>query len=324
MGSNLNLTYLGSADIQACAISSREVTEAVHSAFEALSEGRAVIEPQLEMVVDASLDFKAKGGVLISERIAAVKWYGFAAGNPEAGLPSFIPLIILNELPTGRPIAVMDGHWISGVRTAALSTVAARALADPQSHSIGFIGAGLQAISHLDALRDFFPLRKVLAHTRTRASAQRFLEYATSLGLQADWSDDPQLAVRGHSIVVSSIPRLTERPAFLDAAWLAPGSFVALVDAGRAWKSESLQAIDYTFTDHLSPTTGRPLETLFYDGAFAGQLSDLVKLAGQVSDLPTHARKAMVFGGSGLADTAVAALVYRHAIAQGRGTQLPL
>ena len=323
MSSKQRLIYLSDADVQACGASALEITEAVRRAFQDLQAGAAVVQPQLEMVADANLDFKAKGGILMSEHIAAVKWYGFSADNPKRGLPNFIPLIILNALPTGSPLAVMDGHWISGVRTAALSTVAARALAHPQSESVGFIGAGLQAISHLDALLDCFPLRRITVHSRTHASASRLLEHAGKLGLQAAWTEDAQTAVRDHAIVVSSIPRLTERASFLDASWLAAGSFVAMVDAGRAWRTESLAAIDCAYTDHLDARTGRPLETLFYDGPYAGQLSELAGREPDTLPIAPDARRAMVFGGSGLADTAVAGLIYRKAVARGLGMVLP-
>ena len=285
---------------------------------------RAVIEPQLTMVVDDQLDFKAKGGVLIDDKVAAVKWYGFAAGNPRQGLPNFIPLIILNALPTGKPLSVLNGHWISGMRTAAISAVAARTLADPRSDSVGFIGAGLQALSHLDALRADFPLRRILVHSRTRETAAGLLARASTYGIDAMWSADSELAVRDQPIVVSCIPRMTERAAYLDAGWLARGAFAAMVDAGTAWIPESLGAIDRAYTDHLDPITNRPLETLFYSGAFAGQLSDIAGRRAAELGLTSGERRAMIFGGSGLADTAVAALAYRRACERGLGTRLAM
>jgi len=317
----LSFTYLSDADIQACAIASKQVALAVHAAFESLGRGRCALAPQLLLPVDDSLDFKAKGGVLPEQGIAAVKWYGFAKDNPDLGLPNFMPLVVLNELPTGRPLAVMDGHWISGVRTAAISVVAARVLADAQSRSVGFVGAGLQAVSHLDALLDFFPLRRMVAHTRSQGSASDLISRARACGIEARWSADPREAVAGHDIVVSCIPRMTDRAGFLDASWLADRCFVALVDAGRAWNGPSLRAIDRAYTDHLD-ADGRPLEALFYERPFAGQLSELVGLGPEAPR--ASGRQAIVFGGSGLADTAVAALVYREARSRGLGTTLPL
>lgn len=319
----LELLYLSDADIRRCEIAPEAVTLAVESAFAALRDGQGVVAPPLQLVADARLDFKAKGGILPMERLAAVKWYGFAADNPALGLPNFVPLMIVNEMPSGRPLAVMDGHWISGVRTAAITTVAASALARPESGSVGFIGAGLQAHSHLDALRARFALRRLVVHTRNRESAQRLLDEAQRLGMDARWSASPEDAVKGLDIVVSSIPRMTERAAFLDGRWLDPDAFVAMVDAGTAWDSTSLGGLGPVYTDHLDAVTGRPLEPLNYAGHFTGDLSRIAGIRPSAVGLAPGPR-AVVFGGSGLADVAVAAIVYRRALSLGIGTRLPM
>jgi len=319
----LDVLYLNDADITALAIPAGDVTASVRAAFAASAGGLAVTGHQLEVVVDAGLDFKAKGAVLKPQGLAAVKWFGFAGENAERGLPNFIPVILLNELPTGRPVAIMDGHWISGVRTAAISAVAAGVLARPDTASVGFVAGGLQAQAHLAALRAQFPIERIAVYSRRGESAQRLAAHARATGIEGVACSDPRDAVRGHGIVVSSVPRMTEHAHFLDVAWTAPGAFVSMVDAGRAWQKSTLAGFGLILTDYRDPTTRRSTEKLNFDGTFDIDLCGLVG-ASSAPELAQDARRGLIFGGSGLADAAVAALVYARAQAAGVGQRLAL
>lgn len=319
----LEVLFLNDADITGLAIPACDINAAVRTAFSAHASGRAVTGHQLEFAVDSGLDFKAKGAALKDAGLAAVKWYGFAGGNPECGLPSFIPVIVLNAFPTGAPVAIMDGHWISGVRTAAISAVAAGVLARPDTDSVGFVAGGLQAETHLAALRAQFPIERIAVYSRRGESAQRMAAAARESGILATVCSDPGDAVRGHGIVVSSVPRMTDHAHYLDVGWTDPGTFVSMVDGGRAWRKATLDEIALLATDYRDPTTQRSTEKLNFDGTFDADLGDLVS-RGLPAALSPDARRGLIFGGSGLADAAVAALVYERAQAAGVGQRLML
>ncbi|WP_028601258.1 hypothetical protein [Ottowia thiooxydans] len=316
-----DLLYLNDAAIRQCGISINEVAEAIRQAFVDKHTHQAITERPLYMKASAELDFKAKGGVLARQGFVAVKWYGFAAGNAALNLPNFIPMILVNRLPTGEPAAIMDGHWISGVRTAGLSAAAAAVLADPESASAGFIAAGFQARSHLDALLARFPLKRVTAYSLNGKGASSFVEYAQSLGLQARVAEQARDAVADHQIVITSTPRLSSHTSFLDIDWLSPGSFVSMVDGGRAWNAAGFDQLDMVVTDDLDPVSQMALEDLHYKGSFAGELAEVLAQP-EFGASSASARRALVFAGSGLADAAVSALVFQRAVQLGLGTTL--
>ncbi|MBH1963341.1 MAG: ornithine cyclodeaminase family protein [Comamonadaceae bacterium] len=316
-----DLLYLNDAAIQQCAISIDEVAESIRHAFVEKHALRAITGHPLYMKASPELDFKAKGGVLIAQGFAAMKWYGFAAGNAALNLPNFIPMILINRMPAGEPVAVMDGHWISGVRTAGLSAAAATVLADPDSRSVGFIAAGLQARSHLDALRARFPIERVTAYSLSGKGASTFVAYAQSLGLQAQVAECARDAVSNHQIVITSTPRLSSYTSFLDIDWLSPGTFVSMVDGGRAWDASGFDKLDMVVTDDLDPTDQKPLEELHYKGRFAGELSEVLAQS-KFTAWCGNGRRALVFAGSGLADAAVSVLVYQRALELGLGQVL--
>ena len=87
---------------------------------------------------------------VIAGKFMAVKTVTFFPGNK--GLPTHLATIELLDRATGEPLAVMDGRLITEMRTAAASAVAVESLA-PDAKSLGILGSGVQARSHIEALR---------------------------------------------------------------------------------------------------------------------------------------------------------------------------
>src|SRR5712675_1785317 len=77
----------------------------------------------------------------------------FYPSNAERGIPTHMATIFLVEPQTGTPLAIMDGRLITEMRTAAVSAVATKLLAAPDARILGILGSGVQARSHLEALR---------------------------------------------------------------------------------------------------------------------------------------------------------------------------
>jgi len=316
------MLYLSREDVAGLGVGAAEMNEAMAAVFRAKAEGRAWSEPKMAIMRPDGASFRAKGGILATPDYGAVKWFGYFAGNERAGLPDFLPLIVLNEAKTGMPVAVMDGVVISARRTGALSALAARAMARPGSRSVAFIACGTQARSNLAALRAEFPLERIVAYSRRRATAEAFAAEAAAAGLAVTVASDPLQAIGEVDIVVSSVPHAAPGNRYLDARRLSPGTFVAMVDLGYGWDAATLGALDRVVTDDLAQSTSGG-EKLNYNGSFAGDLADLAagRIVGRASP---EERNAFVFGGVGLADVAAAVAVYERAVAKGIGRILPL
>jgi ornithine cyclodeaminase/alanine dehydrogenase len=318
-----DILYLCDADIRATGLSLAEVEAAVEAVFAAKAAGRAVMKPKLSLHGpghgSGGALFLASAGLLGTPAYGGVKWVGVADAQA-SGLPHIAGTVLLNDAASGMPVAILDARWITGVRTAAITAVAARRLARPESARIGFIACGLQARAHLAALRLHFPLATVRAYSRRLSTAQKFAEEARAEGLAAEAVEDPRDAVAGMDIVISSTPVVPPTPPFLDAAWLEAGSFAGMVDLGLSWISESLTALDLVVTDDIAQAGS---ERLTYGEPYHGEVAGLV--AGSVPGRETPAqRNALVFAGLGLADVAVAAAVYERAKETGVGRVLPM
>jgi ornithine cyclodeaminase/alanine dehydrogenase-like protein (mu-crystallin family) len=140
------------------------------------------------------------------------------------GVPTHHAIVLLFDPTTGVPIATFDGGAITELRTAAVSALAAERLARADASVLAILGSGVQAASHLDALRRVRPLRDVRIWSPRRATSFA----ADRPGVRAVGS--AHAAVDGADIVVTAT---TSRTPVLDGTWLAPGAFVAAVGAPR-------------------------------------------------------------------------------------------
>jgi thiomorpholine-carboxylate dehydrogenase len=110
--------------------------------------------------------------------VMAVKTVTFFPGNadlgPERNLPTHMAIIELLSRTTGQPLAIMDGRLITEMRTAAVSAVALDALATREARTLGILGSGVQARSHLEAFRLVRPtLTDIRIWSRTPANAHQ-------------------------------------------------------------------------------------------------------------------------------------------------------
>ena len=157
-----------------------------------------------------------------------VKAVTFFPGNAERGLPTHMAVIALLSRSTGQPLAVMDGRLITEMRTAAVSAVALDALAPAGVASLGILGAGVQARSHIEALRLVRPsLKDIRIWSRTRASAERLAAEAgaaTGAMVRAASVDEAAYAEVVLTVTASPEPVLEGRWLRGDAVILAVGA----------------------------------------------------------------------------------------------------
>ena len=114
-----------------------------------------------------------------------VKLVTVTPSNPARGLPLIHGLYVLFAPDTLAPLAAIDGAALTGLRTAAVSGLATRYLARPDARRLVIFGAGTQARAHLDAMSAVRPIAQARVVSRSREKAERFVEIARELGLDA-------------------------------------------------------------------------------------------------------------------------------------------
>ena len=162
------IAQVSNEDIRALGLTPAELLAAMARAVESLQRGDAGFIHKKAMHPRAGGEFYAMPATL--GELAVVKWLNVAA-KPAPGAPLIQAQLLATHIPSGRVLALMDAEWITAVRTAAISALAACWLRVPGAASLAIIGCGLQARTHLAAWQDAFASRQVLAHSRRRSSA---------------------------------------------------------------------------------------------------------------------------------------------------------
>ena len=306
--------YLSDEMMDAMNIAPGELADVIERALTDKAEGRLHVSPKAAILPGEGrymMSTLAVGDVIVVKQVTV------SPDNPAKGLPSINGAIMVLDAQTGLLRAVMDANWITAHRTAALSAVAARRLADPASSSIAFVGCGVQAQSHLRAFKTMFPLKRVLAVGRSQATVDGFLDHATSEGFDAQQSEAED-ALRSADIVVTSITLNYDVPPFLKASWLKPNTFAAITDLCIPWHDDEMSAFGTVIVDDMEQERSAEKPLLAPEG-IAGDLTDLV--TGKVTPDMNRPR-AFAFRGIALGDYAAAALILKRADETGAGQRI--
>src|SRR6266481_3883928 len=159
----------------------------------------------------------------------------FYPSNAERGIPTHMATIFLIDPQTGTPLAIMDGRLITEMRTAAVSAVATKLLASPDAKVLAILGSGVQARSHVEALRLVRQFEDSRVWSPTIEHAKRF---AQEIGAIATSAEE---AVRDADVIGTVTS--SKRPV-LKGDWLKPGCHVNAIGACRPdWRELDNEAM---------------------------------------------------------------------------------
>jgi ornithine cyclodeaminase/alanine dehydrogenase len=208
----------------------RAVIAAVERAFGEYSAGRT------ETPVRSHLGVPDPPGVLLvmpcalhESRALGTKIVSVYRQNPSRGLPTICSVYALSDYETGRPLAVLDGAYLTGLRTACASAVATRYLAQPDARVLGIFGTGLQAEFHALVIPLVRPIERILVWG---TSPEKMAAFAARLGNRCSAPIEPgaspeQVAASADVIVTATT---SPTPVFPGRA-VRPGAHVNAVGA---------------------------------------------------------------------------------------------
>ncbi len=228
-----DVTYLITrADVEK-ALLMPDALEAVEAAFKSYGQGRAQMPPKQYLTFDKG-DLRSMPAYLPDLGAAAVKNVNVHPQN--RGLPTVMATVTVFDTETGFALAIMDGTYLTAVRTAAAAGVAARYLAREDSTVAAFVGTGKQAPAQLEALMLTVPgIKKVLAYDVKPESAESFAERsAAAYGVEAAVCSLAE-AVAGADIVTTTTP---VREPIVRREDVRPGTHINAIGADAAGKQE--------------------------------------------------------------------------------------
>ena len=202
-------------------LSYEQLIPAMEEALAAFSAGKVAQPVRTMITIEEGQRYLGVMPAVMPETGGA-KLVCFYPKNAAAGLPTHLATIVLFDSVTGSPIAFLDGRRITEMRTAAVSAGVTRQLASPDARVLTFLGSGVQAQAHLEALRHVCRFEEVRVWSPTAAHAHRF---ASRHGARAMGAED---AVRGADVIVTATS--SQQPV-LRGEWLKPGAHVNAVGA---------------------------------------------------------------------------------------------
>ena len=202
----------------------------MRDALKALSRGDAVLPLRSKMFLpDQSGLLGLMPGYLGDPRSFGLKVVAVMPGNHGTPYDSHQGVVMLFGVEHGEPLAILDASAITAIRTAAASAAATDVLARSDAGDLALIGSGVQARTHLAAMKAVRPLRRVRVWSRNRANAERFAsEEAKAAGVPIEVAETAEAAVKGADLVCTTT---SSREPVLQGAWLAAGAHVNAVGA---------------------------------------------------------------------------------------------
>ena len=231
----------------------------------------------------------------------------FYPSNAERGIPTHMATIFLADPETGTPLAIMDGRLITEMRTAAVSAAATKLLASPDAKILAILGSGVQARSHVEALRLVRQFEEIRVWSPTKEHAEQFAKEIGAIATSAEQ------AVRGADVVVTAT---SSKLPVLKGAWLKPGCHVNGIGACRPdWRElddETMSSV--VFVDSREGAMKESGDVILSGAKIYAELGEA--LAGKVR---SRMNKTTIFKSLGMAveDITAAMLVYRLVVTEG-------
>ena len=307
-----------------------ELIQALEQAHVQYSTGKAVMPVRLVVPLPQIQGrITSMPGYLTQDKALGMKVVTYFQHNSTQNLPAILATIMLFSADTGKMIAVMDGSYITAIRTACASAMATKALANPEAPILGILGAGVQARAHIQALYRVKKLQRIRIYSPSGTSAQSVKrELQSEAGVTIEVAASAKDAVRDSDLLVTVT---TAKEPILKPEWLKPGVHINAVGSHRP----DLREID-------GATLARSKIVVDSREAILSECGDIL-LAIKEKSIPEHsihaeigevlagtkpgrtnASEVTLYKSVGIAiqDVATANLVYQKALNQNVGTNV--
>jgi ornithine cyclodeaminase/alanine dehydrogenase-like protein (mu-crystallin family) len=173
---------------------------------------------------------------LLPDRVVGVKAITFFPGNEGTELDTHQGAVLLFEAERGRLLAMMDATSITAIRTAAVSGVATRLLAREEAGDLAILGSGVQARTHLEAMRIARRIRRVRVASKDFERAKSFAaRESRKIGIEIEPVASAREAVEGADILCTTT---SSREPVVFGDWISPGAHVNAVGSSVPFARE--------------------------------------------------------------------------------------
>lgn len=325
------MLVLSSNDLEKI-LSMREVIKAMEKAFLELYKGTAKVPLRTIINIDKHKGIMLYMPCYLEENDAlAIKVVSVYEENLKKGLPTIFAAVLVNDPETGKPLAIMEGGYLTAMRTGATSGVATKYLARNDSRIVGIIGAGVQARTQLWAVYEIRPIERVFVYDISMERAKSFADYMSKkLGIEIIIAKSPEEVVNNSDILILAT---TAKQPVIDGDWVKAGTHINSIGwvgpGGRELDSktvkkakvvvDSKEAVLKESGDIIIPIKEGTID----EGHIYAELAEIVSGAkkGRTSDEDITLFKSV---GLAIEDAIIAKLAYEEAVKKGIGKEIKL
>lgn len=313
---NDGMLVLTRRDLETLGVTWSEIVSVLEDAFRQKAAGLVQNPPKPAVRPRPDAFMNAMPAYLGGSDRAGIKWVAGYEGNREKGLPYIQGVFLLSDAETGRPIALIDGGWITEMRTAGVSGVVLRHVTSAERR-LAIVGCGAQGRRHLELILAERPaVEEIRAFDRSEIAAAALLEGAG--GRRALQASSAREALDGADLIVTAVT-------------------VELPDEDRTMAGVDPDAVllPLDYSDAIGPSVANDATLYAVDDLdqylsvaeqhFVGFRSPDAELApvvvGEVA-VPDTGRRVFMNLGIAMDDVALGALVYERARDRGAGATI--
>jgi alanine dehydrogenase len=229
----------------------KSTLEAVENGFREMGNKNIEMPPRVYLHFDKGV-LIAMPAYMPGLNAAGTKIVTVHPGNKQAfGLPAVIARIILNSPENGVPLAIMDGTYITALRTGAAGAIGIKYLSREDSKVAGVCGTGVQGRSQVMGLMEVRPgIKKVKVYDTIPEAMKVFAKEMKEMFPKVEFVTvgSAKEAAEESDIVITCTP---SPKAFLDGAWLKKGAHVSAIGADTGAKRELMTSVIEKCDKHI-------------------------------------------------------------------------
>lgn len=257
----------------------------IEDSFKKYLAGDIIMPDKISQIFDEQSQnrINCMPATLINEKICGMKWVSVFPSNAPKGIQNVTGVMLISELETGFPVAVIDGTLSTKMRTSAVGCVAAKHLAPSKVEKIGIIGAGEEARMHFTLLKHLFPtIKECRVSSLNTDIEQGFIDKFKDIVPDVKFvtcNNDSHICASGADIIVTAI---SGQCPVLKAADITKGGLYIHVggwedEYGVAQRADKIVCDEWEVVKHRSQTLCRMYkEGLLKDSDIYANLSELI------------------------------------------------